>query len=284
MRKAPYDKNAPRRPLSAFNLFMRKRRQESEVIASKPFGERNRIVSAEWANLSVEDRQMYTDQAAEARESYKKLFAEYKTTDSYKNWLASNQMAATNASKSGCKKSRKPQKQMYPGSNNNNNTLDDDFRISIFTQEFLEYNRLREATLRQLKKQASQLEEETALLSKHVENLVNAEQRTKCQIKTTTELLNNEENLMKQLCKELTIALGDITLPITTSDTSLKAIERITETSVDSFLSRLGSLKSSTTASSVSSLDSEELFTKIVNTIRLACQNKDIKLFTCGTN
>ncbi|CAH8862112.1 unnamed protein product [Trichobilharzia szidati] len=188
MRKAPYDKNAPRRPLSAFNLFMRKRRQESEVIASKPFGERNRIVSAEWANLSVEDRQMYTDQAAEARESYKKLFAEYKTTDSYKNWLASNQMAATNASKSGCKKSRKPQKQMYPGGNNNN-TLDDDFRISIFTQEFLEYNRLREATLRQLKKQ--------------------------------------------------------ITLPINTSDASLKAIERITETSVDSFLSRLDSLKSS---------------------------------------
>lgn len=58
--------------------------------------------------------------------------------------------------------------------------------------------------------QVSQLEEETALLSKHVENLVNAENRTKNQINTTKELLTNEENLLKQLCKELTVALSDV--------------------------------------------------------------------------
>ncbi|CAH8599278.1 unnamed protein product [Schistosoma turkestanicum] len=272
MRKTPYDKNAPRRPLSAFMLFMKKRREESEYIASKPFSERNRIISTEWAALSAEEKQIYTDQAAEARESYKKLFAEYKTTDNYKKWLASNEMINTNGSKAGCKR---PVKQMSHNKNNNNN-IEEDCKISIFTHEFLEYNRLREVILRQLKKQVSQLEEETALLSKHVENLVNAENRTKLQINTTKELLTNEENLLKQLCKELTVALSDVTLPNNTSDISLKGVERITETSVESFLSRLENLKTSSSYT--------ELSTKIIQLIHLACQKKTIKLLTCEVN
>ncbi|TNN14168.1 High mobility group protein [Schistosoma japonicum] len=257
MRKAPYDKNAPRRPLSAFMLFMKKRRQESEYIASKSFSDRNRIVSAEWAALSAEEKQVYTDQAAEGRESYKKLFAEYKTTDNYKNWLASNQIVNANSSKASCKRSGKLKRQISHPRNSDTNS---DCKISIFTHEFLEYNRLREVILRQLKKHASQLEEETALLSKHVENL----------------LLTSEQNLLKQLCKELTIALSDITLPNNTSDTCLKGVERITETSVESFLSRLESLKTTSSHS--------ELSAKVIQSIRSACQKKIIKLLTYETH
>nr|CAX73377.1 High mobility group protein 20A [Schistosoma japonicum] len=273
MRKAPYDKNAPRRPLSAFMLFMKKRRQESEYIASKSFSDRNRIVSAEWAALSAEEKQVYTDQAAEGRESYKKLFAEYKTTDNYKNWLASNQIVNANSSKASCKRSGKLKRQISHPRNSDTNS---DCKISIFTHEFLEYNRLREVILRQLKRHASQLEEETALLSKHVENLVNAENRTKYQINTTKELLTSEQNLLKQLCKELTIALSDITLPNNTSDTCLKGVERITETSVESFLSRLESLKTTSSHS--------ELSAKVIQSIRSACQKKIIKLLTYETH
>ncbi|CAH8649157.1 unnamed protein product [Heterobilharzia americana] len=270
MRKAPYDKNAPRKPLSAFTIFLKKRRQESEYIASQPFAERSRIIAAEWAVLSVEEKQMYIGQAAEARESYKKLFAEYKNTDAYKNWLASNKATDANGgSKAG---SGKMKNQI---SHYGNNDLGADFKISIFTHEFLEYNRLREVILRQLRKHASQLEEETALLSKHVENLVKAENRTRCRINTTTELLSGEENLMKQLCKELTVALGDIILPNNTSDENLKGVERITETSVESFLSRIESLKCSPSYS--------ELSTKVVQSMHSACQNKNVKLFTCET-
>ncbi|CAH8679650.1 High mobility group protein 20A [Schistosoma haematobium] len=270
MKKAPYDKNAPRRPLSAFMLFMKKRRQESEYIASQSFSDRNRIIATEWAALSAEEKQVYTDQAAEDRESYKKLFAEYKTTDNYKKWLASNETVNANGPKAGCKR---PVKQI---SHTKNNDIEADCKISIFTHEFLEYNRLREVILRQLKKHVSQLEEETALLSKHVENLVNAENRTKNQINTTRELLTNEENLLKQLCKELTVALSDVTLSNNTSDISLKGIERITETSVESFLSRLESLKNSSSYL--------ELSSKIIQSIRLACQKKTIKLLTYEIN
>ncbi|CAH8650570.1 unnamed protein product [Schistosoma mattheei] len=243
MRKAPYDKNAPRRPLSAFMLFMKKRRQESEYIASQSFSDRNRIIATEWAALSAEEKQ---------------------------KWLASNETVNANGPKAGCKR---PVKQI---SHTKNNDIEADCKISIFTHEFLEYNRLREVILRQLKKHVSQLEEETALLSKHVENLVNAENRTKNQITTTKELLTNEENLLKQLCKELTIALSDVTLSNNTSDISLKGIERITETSVESFLSRLESLKNSSSYL--------ELSSKIIQSIRLACQKKTIKLLTYEIN
>ena len=45
------------------------------------------------------------------------------------------------------------------------------YDIPIFTDEFLEHNKAREGELRHLKKHNSQLEEQNAMLSKHVENM-----------------------------------------------------------------------------------------------------------------
>ena len=45
------------------------------------------------------------------------------------------------------------------------------FDIPIFTEEFLDHNKAREAELRQLRKQNTEYEEQNAILSKHIENM-----------------------------------------------------------------------------------------------------------------
>ncbi|THD23965.1 High mobility group protein 20A [Fasciola hepatica] len=234
MRGRSVDKNAPRKPLTAFMMFMKERRSNSESLASLPFGERNRILGAEWSQMSKEQKQVYSSRAAEERAKYNVLLAEYKSSESYKTWLASNE---------GYVKNPKRKKGVQPEAERD--SRESNFRVSIFTTEFLQYNRLREVVLRQLKKQAIQLEEETALLSKHVENLVHAETRTKTQLQSCSEQLANDEQIQKRLYRELVAALAEVSLPCSggTSDSISLGTEHITETSVQSFFTQLEQLK-----------------------------------------
>ncbi|CAH8596458.1 unnamed protein product [Dicrocoelium dendriticum] len=265
MRKIPKDKNAPRKPPSAFMLFMRQQRLQSAELASLPFGERNRVVGAEWSKLSAEKKAEFFNQAKVEREKYNQSLAEYKKSDTYKNWLAS----AENLGKSASKKGRRSGK--LSSSIGNSASNQPDFKIPIFTHEFLEYNKLRETVLRQLKKQAIQLEEETALLSKHVDNLVTAEARSKGQLQSIQEQYNSEEQLLKRLHKELVAALSEVAVPFSsTTDPNTKCMEHITETSVDAFLSRLQDIQQSGT--------NPEVIQQVVTALNTAVAKKTLKL------
>lgn len=143
MRGKSVDKNAPRKPLTAFMMFMKERRSTCENLASLTFRERNRILGAEWSQMSNEQKQIYCSRAAEEREKYNALLAEYKCSDSYKAWLASNDGNHI----------KKPRRKKGESSVPERDSRESDFKVSIFTTEFLQYNRLREVILRQLKKQ-----------------------------------------------------------------------------------------------------------------------------------
>ncbi|GAA31213.2 High mobility group protein 20A [Clonorchis sinensis] len=261
MRRRPQDKNAPRKPPTAFMLYVKQRRLQSEQLASLAFGERNRILGSEWSNLPADQKAGFFNEAKELRDKYTQLLAEYKKSDAYKDWLASAGSTEMQKTKARGKHKLDP----ISGS------VQPDCKIPIFTHEFLEYNRLREVVLRQLKKQAVQLEEETALLSKHVDNLVNAEAKTKSQLQAYQEQLDNEEQLLKRLQKELVAVLGEIVLPHTTvNDPNSKGTERITETSVESFLSQLGQLHKSK--------QHMDVVNKVIQALNSAIAKKVLKL------
>ncbi|CAL8093941.1 unnamed protein product [Calicophoron daubneyi] len=266
MRSVPHDKNAPRRPPTAFMLFVKDRRAASEHLASLPFGERNRLLGNEWSVLPEDKRAEYVKQSAEQRSAYKKQMTEYKASDAYKTWLNTVAKNAENEPRAGGK-GRKRREIQSEG------PATPDCKISIFTHEFLEYNKLREVILRQLKKQAVQLEEETALLSKHVDNLVNAEHRTKQQIDTLKKSVHDEEQLLQTFYKELVASLHEIALPYGTfPESSTKSFEHITETSVHAFVSQLENLSHSETHS--------ELVAVAIQSIRSAITKKTLKLLT----
>ncbi|VDN35081.1 unnamed protein product [Dibothriocephalus latus] len=207
--KKSCDPNAPARPRSSFNLYMSHRISQSEALASKPFGERNRMIGLEWAALPPEQKQIFNEQASREREKYKVDFEAYKQTQSFKDWQAKQEgLRASNSPKSGKRgpKGGKRTHEPEPDTTSSPKTQ----RIPIFSEEFLAYNRQREMTLRNLRKQATQLEEETALLSKHVENLANASTKLEQQIKSTEAQLAAEEALTQRFRKELTATFAEV--------------------------------------------------------------------------
>uniref|UniRef100_A0A5K3ESG5 HMG box domain-containing protein n=1 Tax=Mesocestoides corti TaxID=53468 RepID=A0A5K3ESG5_MESCO len=261
--------NAPSRPRSAFNLYMQYRLSHDEDLVARPFIERRRLIGGEWSAMSQQQKQIYRDQAICEREKYLKEFDEYKKTDEYKEWIAKQEISQS------LKRGKKT-----TGKHNVEDGLGDGVsskfrRVPIFTQEFLEYNRQREMSLRHLRKQVTKLDEETALLSKHVENLANAGNNLEQQIKAAEAQLSLEEAVVQKFCKELVTTFAD--LPVPTLDKSTrspsKGSERITLSSVDSYLSRLAELSSSG--------NHETLRTTAVEFLRAAIRSK--KLTMCST-
>ncbi|VDL90514.1 unnamed protein product [Schistocephalus solidus] len=250
--KKACDPNAPARPRSSFNLYMRHRISQSEALSSKPFG------------------------LPRARE-YKADFEAYKQTQAFKDWQAKQEGLKGSLSPKSSKRGPKGKRTHEPEIDMASSPKTP--RIPIFSEEFLAYNRQREMALRNLRKQATQLEEETALLSKHVENLTNASAKLELQIKSTEAQLAAEEALTQRFRKELTATFAEVrSLPVPTngdvprSPSSAKGFERITISSAESYMARLCEL--------VCSGQHEDLKSKAVELLKSAVRTKSLTLCT----
>ncbi|KAL7059677.1 hypothetical protein AAHC03_013245 [Spirometra sp. Aus1] len=272
--KKASDPNAPTRPRSSFNLYMRHRISQSEALSSKPFGERNRLIGLEWATLPPEQKQIFNEQASREREKYKADLEAYKQTQAFKDWQAKQEGLKASLSPKSGKRGPKGKRTHEPETDTTSPPKT--YRIPIFSEEFLAYNRQREMTLRNLRKQATQLEEETALLSKHVENLANASTKLELQIKNTEAQLAAEEALTQRFRKELTATFAELPVPtngdVPRSPSSAKGFERITISSAESYMARLCEL--------VSSGQHEDLKARAVELLKNAVRTKSLTLCT----
>ncbi|KAL3694704.1 hypothetical protein R1sor_008355 [Riccia sorocarpa] len=77
--KSPVDPNMPTKPLPPYLLFAKENRpalKEDSVVAS--FAEINAMLAIKWQDMSNEEKQVWEDKAAEARDKYDKEMEEYK--------------------------------------------------------------------------------------------------------------------------------------------------------------------------------------------------------------
>lgn len=83
--KKPKDTNAPKRPCTSYILFCNDVRDQvrTEMGENATFGELGAKMSTLWKQLNDEDRQYYADKAAEAKEEYARIFAEYRESAAY---------------------------------------------------------------------------------------------------------------------------------------------------------------------------------------------------------
>jgi len=88
MGKYPADPNAPKRPSTAYFLFLADQRPQIKA-ANPSFGlaEVGKACGAAWAKLSPAKKQAYSDAAAKQKAKYDVANAKYKATDSYSKWL-----------------------------------------------------------------------------------------------------------------------------------------------------------------------------------------------------
>ncbi|CAG2178688.1 unnamed protein product, partial [Oppiella nova] len=153
----------------------------------------------EWMALPDEGKRQYLDEAERAKEAYQRELEEYQRTDAYQEFQqklrqrkeqkqAMKAAAAAGGQASGAgntgaggggrhalandenQESMAMDTTTPGGTGSSSSTLD----LPIFTEEFLDHNRVREQELRSLRKLNTEYEEQNAILSKHIDNMKSA--------------------------------------------------------------------------------------------------------------
>ncbi|KAB0358837.1 hypothetical protein FD754_002993 [Muntiacus muntjak] len=141
--------NAPKSPLTGYVRFMNQRREQLRAKRPEvPLPEITRMLGNEWNR---------------DKERYMKELEQYQKTEAYKKGKSHRQDAARQATYDHEKEAEVKERSV--------------FDIPIFTEEFLNHSKAREAELRQLRKSSMEFEERNAALQKHVESKCTAAEK-----------------------------------------------------------------------------------------------------------
>jgi hypothetical protein len=231
--KKAKDDNAPQKPLNGYVRYLNQNRSRAkEANPDLSFADITKVVAAEWTGLSQEDKQMYLDEADKDKERYARENEDYKKSDSYKTFMKKQQADATvfDEKKTGKgdtmskSKQSKDKSSTKLGSKSSDHAIKPTMDIPIFTEEFLEHNKVRESELRQLRKLTVEFEEQNAILSKHIENMKGAIEKLGSETASTRHTNDTLNHHLDQLRSILVSRLGDIPIPGTTETPTIATI------------------------------------------------------------
>uniref|UniRef100_A0A1Y1N7V9 HMG box domain-containing protein n=1 Tax=Photinus pyralis TaxID=7054 RepID=A0A1Y1N7V9_PHOPY len=176
-RKKPKDVTAPRQPLTGYVRYLNDRRESVRAAnPNLPFAEITRLLASEWTNLPADKKQSYLDAAVLDKERYTKEYNAYKQTQAYKSYTKQ-------VSEKKLKENKDELKAVTVPKESHSNEIDmGNFDIPIFTEEFLDHNKTRDAELRQLKKSNTDYEQQNSRLQKHIEDVKGAIEKLEVEI------------------------------------------------------------------------------------------------------
>lgn len=178
-RKRVKDANAPKHPLTGYVRYMNEKRDAIRLKnPTLTAVEITKLLAEEWGTLSDEVKKPFLEAAEADRERYHREVVQYK-----QNNETANKKSKTNGDDSDLGKEapyingkdEKPREARVG-----------DYEIPIFTDEFLEHNKVIDSELRMLRKSNIDFEQQNSVLEKHVENMDNGIQK-----------LENETNSLK---------------------------------------------------------------------------------------
>ncbi|TRY65153.1 hypothetical protein DNTS_002034 [Danionella cerebrum] len=247
-RKKPLkDSNAPKAPLTGYVRFMNERR---ELLRAErpdvPFPEITRMLGNEWSKLPPEDKQRYLDEADKDKERYMRELEQYQKTEAYKHFSRKVQ--------------EKQKGKRHRGGTNTHSVRNADagrqvtseslhelvsqkdlevkdrsvFDIPIFTEEFLNHSKAREAEMRQLRKTSMEYEERNAALQKHVESMRSAVERLQGDVQHERSRNGLLQQHLDTLRSALTVNFSGVPLPGSGETPTLE--------SIDSYMKKLHSI------------------------------------------
>uniref|UniRef100_A0AAQ4Q4F5 High mobility group protein 20A n=1 Tax=Gasterosteus aculeatus aculeatus TaxID=481459 RepID=A0AAQ4Q4F5_GASAC len=226
-RKKPMkDSNAPKAPLTGYVRFMNDRREQLRAERPDvPFPEITRMLGNEWSKLPPEDKQRYLDEAERDKERYMRELEKYQKTEAYKHFTRKVQ------EKQKGKRHRGGELWLDKDAEGKDRTV---FDIPIFTEEFLNHSKAREAEMRQLRKTNMEYEERNAALQKHVESMRGAVERLEGDVMQE----RGRNGLLQQHLETLRQALASsfAAVPLPASG------ETPTLDSIDSYMKKLHSI------------------------------------------
>ncbi|XP_066430597.1 SWI/SNF-related matrix-associated actin-dependent regulator of chromatin subfamily E member 1-related [Eleutherodactylus coqui] len=170
--------NGPKAPVTGYVRFLNERREQ--IRTQHPdlaFPEITKMLGAEWSTLPTEEKQRYLDDAEREKQQYMKELREYQHSEAYK-------MCNEKIQERKIKKEENMSSSAIHVLNGHTQKTGDSqgdilsaFDVPIFTEEFLDQNKVREAELRRLRKMNMEFEEQNAILQRHTESMGSAKER-----------------------------------------------------------------------------------------------------------
>lgn len=220
--------NGPKAPVTGYVRFLNERREHMRArYPDLPFPEITKRLGAEWTRLAPNDKQRYLDEAEREKMQYALELKEYQQTEAY-------QITSAKIQDKKVKREDSPSVIINTGSGSSlpkASDLSSRFDIPIFTEEFLDQNKAREAELRRLRKANIEFEEQNAVLQRHIKDMYSAKERLEAELgqdELRTQALHKHLLAIKHT---LVSSLSTVPLPGTGETASLG--------NLDSYLSRL---------------------------------------------
>ncbi|XP_030644751.1 high mobility group protein 20A isoform X3 [Chanos chanos] len=211
-RKKPVkDSNAPKAPLTGYVRFMNDRREQLRAERPDvPFPEITRMLGNEWSKLPPDEKQRYLDEAEKDKERYMRELEKYQKTEAYKHFTRKVQEKQKGKRHRGDAGRQVVNESLHEDAEGKDRSV---FDIPIFTEEFLNHSKAREAELRQLRKTNMEYEERNAALQKHVESMRGAVERLEGDVMQERSRNTLLQQHLETLRQALTSSFSGVPLP-----------------------------------------------------------------------
>ncbi|XP_023699431.1 SWI/SNF-related matrix-associated actin-dependent regulator of chromatin subfamily E member 1-related isoform X1 [Paramormyrops kingsleyae] len=224
--------NGPKAPVTGYVRFLNERREQIRALhPDLPFPEITKRLGAEWSRLAPLDKQRYLDEAEREKQQYARELREYQQSEAY-------QITSAKIQDKKVKREELPSviinASSFGQTGMKGSDLSNRFDVPIFTEEFLDQNKAREAELRRLRKANVEFEEQNHMLQKHIADMYSAKERLEAELgqdELRTKALQRHLLAVKHT---LVNSLAAVPLPGTGETPSLGTL--------DSYLSRMSSM------------------------------------------
>uniref|UniRef100_A0A1Q3F8J3 Putative hmg-box transcription factor n=1 Tax=Culex tarsalis TaxID=7177 RepID=A0A1Q3F8J3_CULTA len=176
-RKKIKDANAPKHPLTGYvrymNEFREERRLKNPTLSAVDI---TKMLAEEWSNLSDEVKKPFLEAAEVDRLRYHREVSEYKQNNVTPP-VSNSKKLKSNGDGDSDHKDAVPYLNGKDEKRAGGEIRVGDYEIPIFTDDFLEHNKVIDSELRMLRKSNIDYEQQNSVLEKHVENMDNGIQK-----------------------------------------------------------------------------------------------------------
>uniref|UniRef100_A0A8C0HNN8 SWI/SNF-related matrix-associated actin-dependent regulator of chromatin subfamily E member 1-related n=1 Tax=Buteo japonicus TaxID=224669 RepID=A0A8C0HNN8_9AVES len=210
--------NGPKAPVTGYVRFLNERREQIRTQhPDLPFPEITKMLGAEWSKLQLSEKQRYLDEAEREKQQYMKELREYQQSEAYKMCTEKIQE----------KKIKKALPDLYPPVPQAGECSDtfSTFDVPIFTEEFLDQNKAREAELRRLRKMNTEFEEQNAILQKHTESMNCAKEKLEQELAQEERQTLALQQQLQSVRQALTASFASLPIPGTGETPTLNTLD-----------------------------------------------------------
>ncbi|XP_074193675.1 SWI/SNF-related matrix-associated actin-dependent regulator of chromatin subfamily E member 1-related isoform X2 [Rhinolophus sinicus] len=242
--------NGPKAPVTGYVRFLNERREQ---IRSRhpdlPFPEITKMLGAEWSKLQPAEKQVdgrgrrmgptrpplplgwaklshatcqrYLDEAEREKQQYMKELRAYQQSEAYKMCTEKIQEKKIKKEDSGSGLMNTLLNGHKGGDCDGFSTFD----VPIFTEEFLDQNKAREAELRRLRKMNVAFEEQNAVLQRHTQNMSSARERLEQELALEERRMLALQQQLQAVRQALTASFASLPVPGTGETPTLSTVD-----------------------------------------------------------